>query len=43
MNTPQKVLIGAAAAAIVIGGVAIGLTLQKTPDKLDISKAWPSA
>lgn len=37
MNTPQKVLIGAAAAAIVIGGVAIGLTLQKTPDKLDIS------
>ncbi len=37
MNTPQKVLIGAAAAVIVIGGVAIGLTLKNTPDKLDIS------
>ncbi len=37
MNTTQKVLIGAAAAAVVIGGVAIGLTLSKSPDKIDLS------
>ena len=37
MNTPQKILIGAAAAVIVVGGVAIGLTLKKAPDKIDIS------
>lgn len=37
MNTTQKVLIGVAAAAVVIGGVAIGLTLSKSPDKIDLS------
>lgn len=37
MNTTQKVLIGAAAAVVVIGGVAIGLTLSKSPNKIDLS------
>ena len=35
MTTSQKVLIGAAAAAVIVGGVAIGLTVSRTPDKLD--------
>ena len=37
MTTSQKVLIGAAAAAVIVGGVAIGLTVSRTPDKLDLS------
>ncbi len=37
MYTSQKILIGAAAAAVVIGGVAIGVTLSRTPDKIDVS------
>lgn len=37
MYTSQKILIGVAAAAVVIGGVAIGVTLSRTPDKIDVS------
>ena len=31
MDTNKKILIGAIGAAVVIGGVAIGLILSKTP------------
>lgn len=37
MTTTQKILIGAAAAVIVAGGVGIGLSLKKAPEKIDIS------
>lgn len=37
MTTTQKVLIGAAAAAVIVGGAAIGLTLSQAPDKIDLS------
>lgn len=37
MDTNKKILIGAIGAAVVIGGVAIGLLLSKTPEKADLS------
>ena len=37
MDTNKKILIGAIGAAVVIGGVAIGLILSKTPEKADLS------
>ena len=37
MTTIQKVLIGAGAAAVIVGGIAIGLTVSRTPDKIDLS------
>lgn len=37
MDKNKKILIGAIGAAVVIGGVAIGLILSKTPDKADLS------
>ena len=37
MTTTQKVLIGAGAAAVIVGGIAIGLTVSRTPDKIDLS------
>ena len=35
MDTNKKILIGAISAAVVIGGVAIGLILSQTPEKAD--------
>lgn len=37
MDTNKKILIGAIGTAVVIGGVAIGLILSKTPEKADLS------
>ena len=37
MDTNKKILIGAIGAAVVIGGIAIGLLLSKTPEKADLS------
>lgn len=37
MDKNKKILIGAISAAVVIGGVAIGLILSQTPDKADLS------
>lgn len=37
MDTNKKILIGAIGAAVVVGGVAIGLILSKTPQKADLS------
>lgn len=37
MDTNKKILIGAIGAAVVIGGVAIGLILSQTPKKADLS------
>lgn len=37
MDTNKKILIGAIGAAVVIGGVAIGLILSRTPEKADLS------
>ena len=37
MDTNKKILIGAISAAVVIGGVAIGLILSQTPEKADLS------
>lgn len=37
MDTNKKILIGSIGAAVVIGGVAIGLLLSKTPEKADLS------
>lgn len=37
MDTNRKILIGTIAAAVVIGGVAIGLILSQTPEKADLS------
>ena len=37
MDTNKKILIGAISAAVVIGGVAIGLILSQTPEKADLT------
>ena len=37
MDTNKKILIGAIGAAVVIGGIAIGHLLSKTPEKADLS------
>ena len=37
MDTNRKILIGTISAVVVIGGVAIGLILSKTPEKADLS------
>ena len=37
MDTNKKILIGAISAAVVIGGVAIGLILSQAPEKADLS------
>ena len=37
MDTNKKILIGAISAAVVIGGVAIGLILSRTPEKADLT------
>ena len=43
MDTNKKILIGAIGAAVVIGGVAIGLILSKTPEKADLSTIHTAA
>ena len=37
MDTNKKILIGAISAAVVIGGVAIGLLLSQTPEQADLT------
>lgn len=43
MDTNKKVLIGAIAAAVVIGGTAIGFILSRTPEKADLSSIHTEA
>ena len=37
MDTNRKIIIGAIAAAVVVGGAAIGLILSRSPESADIS------